>query len=309
MKYDVGTDGKKRAATGNTANAGPFVTSGTKLEAIREQIVADVRATVDDAGADGVVVAMSGGIDSTLTAALAVEAVGSDRVLGLGLPCHKTELAHVDDARTIADGLGIEFEEILLRPLLEAFKGTVGNELESPADGDDRPNERNHEIGNVTARLRMATTYYAANGQSRLVLGTANRSERLLGYVTKYGDGAADMYPIGDLYKTEVRALAKHVGIPRRIIGKEPTAGFWATQTDAGELGARYDVIDPLLSRLVDDGLPVDDAVDDLRFDRETARDIERRHAASTHKRNTPPTPGIDGRGDSRSGNGSEAHE
>ncbi|MFC6764294.1 NAD+ synthase [Natrinema soli] len=276
---------------------GPFFTDRRSLEAVRERIVADIRATVDDAGADGVVVAMSGGIDSTLTTALAVEAVGSESVLGLGLPCHMTEQAHVSDAHTIAEGMGIDFEEIQLRPLLEVFDETVASELETETEADDRPNERNHEIGNATARLRMLTAYYAANRQSRIVLGTANRSEWLLGYFTKHGDGAADAYPIGDCYKTEVRALAKHIGLPRRIVNKEPTAGFWATQTDADELGARYDVIDPLLYRLVEDGRSFDETVAELQLDRDTAEEIASLHTDTEHKRATPPTPGIAGRG------------
>lgn len=283
---------------------GPFLTDHRSLEAVRERIVTDIRTAVGDAGADGVVVAMSGGIDSTLTAALAVEAVGAENVLGLGLPCHKTEQPHVSDACTIAEGMGIDFEEIQLRPLLEAFEGTVASEIDAAATGDRERDERTRAVGNAVARLRMATAYYAANRQSRLVLGTVNRSERLLGYFTKYGDGAADAYPIGDLYKTEVRALAKHVGVPRRIVSKEPTAGFRATQTDAGDLGARYDVVDPLLYRLVEDGLPLDEAVADLRIDRETADEIAARRDATAHKRSTPPRPGIAGRGGASSDSG-----
>ncbi|MDG5820125.1 NAD+ synthase [Natronococcus sp. A-GB7] len=270
---------------------GPFITDRDALEAVRDRITDDLRRTVADAGADGVVVAMSGGIDSTVTAALAVEALGSDRVLGLGLPCHKSDRTQVNEARTIADGLGMEFREIQLQPLLGAFEETVAAEFES--ESADRPNERNHAIGNVIARLRMCCAYYAANRDSRLVVGTANRSELLVGYFTKYGDGAADTYPIGDLYKTEVWALAKRLGVPRRIISKTPTAGFWATQTDAGELGAPYDVIDPLLYRLVDEGQTLEEAVAALEIDPDLAREIVSLFAGTAHKRTTPHTPGI----------------
>ncbi|ELY54001.1 NAD+ synthase [Natronolimnohabitans innermongolicus] len=272
---------------------GSFITDRPGLELVRSRITSDIRTAVENAGADGVVVAMSGGIDSTVTAALAVEAVGSDRVLGLGLPCHKSEAAGVSEARTIADGFGIEFEEIQLRPVLEAFERTVADEIDDRESDADRPYERNHAVGNVTARLRMIAAYYAANRQRRLVLGTANRSELLLGYFTKYGDGAADRYPIGDLYKTEVRALAKRIGIPKRIVSKAPSAGFWADQTDADELGATYDVIDPLLQRLVDEGLTAGDAADILEVDRETARSIAWLCAETAHKRSIPATPGI----------------
>ncbi|MEY7848949.1 NAD+ synthase [Natrarchaeobius sp. A-rgal3] len=268
-----------------------FVTDAKTLERVRSRIVDDVKSTVEEANATGIVVAMSGGIDSTVTAAIAVEALGSDRVIGLGLPCHKADRSHVDDARTIADGLGIEFHEIQLRPMLEAFEETFAKPLESVWE-TDRPNERNHAVGNVIARLRMSCTYYVANRRSMLVLGTANRSELMLGYFTKHGDGAADTYPIGDLYKTEVRALAKRLGVPKRIVCKEPTAGFWAGQTDAGELGAPYDVIDPLLSRIVDDGQDLEDATATLGLDRETAAGIADRYIESAHKRDHSPTPG-----------------
>lgn len=273
---------------------GPFITSDSGIETVRERIVAEIQRLVATADADGVVVAMSGGIDSTVTAALAVEALGGNRVLGLGLPCHKADQRHVNDARTIADGLGISFHEIQLQPLLTAFEETIMAELEP--ESDDRPNERNRAIGNVIARLRMCCAYYAANRQSRVVLGTANRSELLLGYFTKYGDGAADAYPIGDLYKTEVRALAKRLGVPRRIVSKDPTAGFWADQTDAAELGATYDVIDPLLRRLVDEGESIAEITAALEVDSRTARALASMYVETAHKRTMSRTPGVAGR-------------
>ncbi|ADD05120.1 NAD synthase, ammonia-dependent [Natrialba magadii ATCC 43099] len=300
----------------------PFIATQPRLEAVRSQIVDSIQQRVADAGAHGVVVAMSGGLDSTVTATLAVEALGPERVLGLTLPCHKTEQRDARDARTLAAGLGMEFAEIQLRPLLELFDDTVASVLECRLDGsrdgsrdrdgiedDDsgrdgestsgtdsasgRPNERNCELGNVVARLRMSCAYYAANREQRLVLGTANRSELALGYFTKYGDGAADTYPIGDLYKTEVRALAQRIGVPRRIISKSPTAGFSADQTDADELGAPYETIDPLLFRLVEQDQSVADAAADLDLDWETARTIAWRCARTEHKRGRPPVPGI----------------
>jgi len=275
------------------SNGPTFLSTTDGLDAAREEIVEFIRRTVVDANADGVVVAMSGGIDSTLTAALAVEALGSDRVLGLGLPANKTDSVHATEARTIADGLGIEFHEIQLRPLLDAFEATVGSVIDEDAD--------RVATGNVLARLRMLCAYYAANTRSLLVAGTSNRSELLLGYYTKYGDGAADLFPIGDLYKTEVRSLAPHVGVPRRIISKPPTGGLWSGQTDEAELGAEYRTLDRLLRLLVDREYDVEAAADHVDVPVETAEDVATMYLDSAHKRTLPPMPGIGERNADRS--------
>jgi len=270
-----------------------FLTTGEGLDAVRAEIVEFPRRTVVDANADGVVVAMSGGIDSTLTATLAVEALGSDRVLGLGLPASKTDSVHAREARTIADGLGIEFHEMQLRPLLEAFEETVGAEIGEDAD--------RVATGNVLARLRMLCAYYAANTRSLLVAGTSNRSELLLGYNTKYGDGAADLFPIGDLYKTEVRSLASRVGVPRRIVSKPPTGGLWSGQTDETELGAEYRTLDRLLRLLVDREYDIEAAAERVDVPVETAEDVATMYLDAAHKRTLPPMPGIGERNADRS--------
>ncbi|WP_231587872.1 NAD+ synthase [Halostagnicola sp. A56] len=274
----------------------PFLTDRESLAAVYERITSSVESLVADANADGVVVAMSGGVDSTLTATLAADAVGSENVLALGMPYHKTEQAGMVDARSVAEDLEIDFREIHLRSLIDAFDESISPALEPDRESLSRPNQRNHALGNVAARMRMVTLYYAANRQSQIVLGTANRSESLLGYFTKYGDGAADCYPIGDLYKTEVRALADYLDVPDRIIDKEPTAGFYVGQTDADELGAPYAVIDPLLERVVDRGQSLEDAADEMGIDRKTAREVLGMCDSSEHKRTVPQTPGIDDR-------------
>lgn len=265
-----------------------FLTDPVELEAARSEIVSFIGGAVRDADADGAVVAMSGGIDSTLTATLAVEALGSDRVLGLSLPATKLNGQRANEARTIADGLGIAFRDVQLKPLLDAFEDTAAREIE--------PSGGKREIGNVLARLRMVCAYYAANAHHRLVLGTGNRSERLLGYFTKYGDGAADLSPIGDLYKVEVRAVAQHVGVPRRIISKESTAGLWSGQTDEGDLGASYEVIDQILTRVVDRGERTEDVARAVDADTETVEHVTSLYRETRHKRTTPPTPRIHGR-------------
>ncbi|MFC7157246.1 NAD+ synthase [Halomarina halobia] len=261
-----------------------FLTASDDLETVRAEAVAFIGETVAAAGADGVVVAMSGGVDSTLTAALAVEAVGGENVLGLALPYKKTDGRHTNEARTMAEGLGIEFRAVSLRPVLDRFEDLIAPAIDP--DGDVRT------IGNVIARLRMLCAYYAANAGNRLVLGTSNRSELLLGYFTKHGDGAADLYPIGDLYKREVRALADRVGLPQRLLYKEPTAGLWTGQTDRDELGAPYDAIDPILHSLVERDRGIDETAERLGADRRTVEGIARRCVETWHKRSPMPTPG-----------------
>lgn len=260
-----------------------FLVESAEAERVREETVSFVLQRVQEADAEGVVVPMSGGIDSTVTAAVAAAALDTERVLALGLPCHKTEDLNATDTRTIADGLGIEYQDIHLQRLLDLFTEQVESTI--------GPTDDQVVTGNVIARLRMVCAYYAANTRSSLVLGTANRSELLLGYFTKYGDGGADLYPLGDLYKTEVRALAPYVGVPKRIIEKEPTAGFWAGQTDAEDLGASYDLLDQLLLGLIDRGENPETVADDLGIDVDIVKEYGQRCVSSAHKRTPPPTP------------------
>lgn len=259
-----------------------FVTGEEDLGEVEDQLTRFLARTVDDAGADGVVVAMSGGVDSSLTAALCVEALGTDRVTGLLLPCHKHEAVATADGRSVAEELGIEAETVNLRPVADAFEDCVAPAFGTP---DDRAR------GNAIARMRMTAAYYAANRTGRLVCGTSNRTELLLGYFTKHGDGAADLRPLAPLYKTEVRALARHVGVPEEVVDKPSTAGFTADQTDESDLGAPYGLLDVVLHRLTEGDLGVEGVADELGIGPELVREYAAMHAASTHKRNPPPTP------------------
>ncbi|KKF39024.1 NAD(+) synthase (glutamine-hydrolyzing) [Halorubrum saccharovorum] len=253
-----------------------------------------IRTFIDDAvaaaNADGLVVNMSGGLDSTVTAALAVEALGADRVYGLILPCNKIGAPHARDAEALADALGIEHDTVHLQPLFAQFGAVAPDRF----DLHDEP----IRSGNAIARLRMAMAYLAANATDRLVCGTTNRSEHLLGYVTKHGDGAADLLPLGHLYKTDVRALAEELDVPEFVVEKPPTAGFLPGQRDADDLGAPYDVIDAVLRLGVDRELDAEAIAERLGddADEETVADLLARHRASAHKRTSPPMP--TGRGD-----------
>jgi len=253
----------------------------------RERVRSFLASSVAAAGADGVVVNMSGGLDSTVTAALAVEAVGADRVYGLILPCNKVGATHARDAEALADALGIDHDTVHLHSLFAQFGAVAPDRF----DLHDEPTLS----GNATARLRMTLAYLAANATNRLVCGTANRSELLLGYFTKHGDGGADVQPIGHLYKTEVRALAAELDVPEFVVEKPPTAGFLPGQRDADDLGAPYEVIDPVLRLGVDRGLDAATVAERLEtrddVDEETVMDLLARHRATAHKRTTPAVP------------------
>ncbi|QUO49149.1 MULTISPECIES: NAD(+) synthase [Halorubrum] len=259
----------------------------------RDRVRSFVADRVAAAGADGVVVNMSGGLDSTVTAALAVEALGADRVYGLILPCNKIGAPHARDAEALAEALGIDHDTVHLQPLFAQFGAVAPDRF----DLHDEP----VRSGNAVARLRMAVAYLAANATNRLVCGTANRSELLLGYLTKHGDGAADLFPLGHLYKTDVRGLAAELDVPEFVVEKAPTAGFLPGQRDADDLGAPYEVIDPVLHLGVDRGLDPEAVVEriegadaDLDVDRELVADLLGRHRATAHKRLPPPTPDAD---------------
>ncbi|MFC6771796.1 NAD+ synthase, partial [Halorubrum pallidum] len=250
----------------------------------RERVCSFIERAVDGADADGVVVAMSGGLDSTVTTALAVEALGPDDVYGLILPCNKIGAPHARDAEALADALGIDHDTVHLQPLYAQFGAVAPSQF----DIHDEP----VRSGNAIARLRMTMAYLAANAMGRLVCGTSNRSERLLGYVTKYGDGAADLLPIGHLYKTDVRALAVEIDVPQFVVEKPPTAGFLPGQRDEDDLGAPYETIDRVLRLGVDHGLDSEAIADRLasvdNVDVATVTDLLSRYRASAHKRRPP---------------------
>jgi NAD+ synthase len=211
---------------------------------IKNRLVAFISSRVREAGAGGAVIGLSGGIDSSLTAYLAVEALGPENVSGILLPEKGvTSKKDIDDAMEVVRILGIDHKVIEISGVLRSFGSVI----------PDFDKENLTANGNLKARTRMCILYYHANLMHRMVVGTGNKTELLLGYFTKYGDGGVDMEPIGGLFKTQVRGLARHMGVPALIIDKTPTAGLWPGQTDEGELGVTYEVADRILSMLVDD--------------------------------------------------------
>ena len=202
---------------------------------LADRIADWIAAAVQEAGARGAVVGLSGGVDSTLTAALCKQALG-ENVLGVILPC-ESDRRDEDDARHAAYKLGMATVTVRLdRPF-----GALAESLHA-VDGLGR--------ANLKPRLRMAVLYHFANTLSYMVVGTGNKTEFMVGYFTKYGDGGADILPLGGLYKTQVWQLARQLGLPRRIIDKPPSAGLWEGQTDEEELGLGYVELDRALSAI-----------------------------------------------------------
>ncbi|WP_340820872.1 NAD+ synthase [Methanolobus sp. WCC4] len=217
------------------------------IEKAKDTIVEFIREKTREAGVKGAVVGISGGIDSALTAYLTVEALGKENVLGIHMPeLNLTPAEDVLDATEVAERLGIEFKTVDISEVLSGFMHTIPESSES----------NSHANGNLKARIRMCVLYYYANMMSRMVMGTGNKTEILLGYFTKYGDGGVDIEPIGDLYKTEVREMSALVGVPEDIITKAPSARLWADQTDEDELGITYELVDRFLALLLEGETP-----------------------------------------------------
>jgi len=251
-----------------------------RVDVFIEETTGFIADKVDEAGAEGVVVGLSGGIDSSTSSALAVEALGANAVKGLVMPADATPDGDVKDAKEHAHDLGIDYDVINVQPVVDEFLSQY------PSDADDR-----EAVGNLAARSRMCYNYLVANAQDRVVVGTGNRSEMLVGYYTKYGDGGVDILPVGGLYKTEVREVARALGVDERLVEKTPTAGLWEGQTDESELGAPYADVDDFLRAYVDEGASVDEAADAAGVDDETAQRLVGLYRRSEHKRKTPPYP------------------
>ncbi|HTT17175.1 MAG TPA: NAD+ synthase [Thermoplasmata archaeon] len=241
-----------------------------------ETISAFLRAHALGNGRRGVVVGLSGGVDSALVARLARDALGPAQVLGVLLPNVHVAPEVVAETERYADALGIGHRTLPIDPIERAFRTAL------PAI-DDRVT-----VGNTAARIRMTLLYAIAREERRLVAGTGNKSELLLGYFTKYGDGGVDLLPIGDLYKTDVYALAAQLGLPAEVRERPPTAGFWVGQTDEGELGSTYADVDRVLRR-VELLEREEEVVRSTGLPPELVRAVLARVAQHRHKRRTPP--------------------
>jgi NAD+ synthase len=270
-----------------TDNTLDLTLSESELEAYRDHITSFIGDTIETAGADEAVIALSGGIDSTLTSHLVVEALGAETVYGLVLPSEVNREDNMSDAERVASNLlGIEYDVVEIGPLVEAIQTATPDSM---VGGDAE--RRQVAVGNLRARLRAVLNYYAANGRNGLVVGTGNRSEAQVGYFTKYGDGAVDCLPIAPLYKQQVRQLARHVGVPEDLATKTASAGLWADQTDEGELGIDYDTLDSILALHIDGPLSRSATAAEIGVEERVVERVRGMYERSAHKRQFPPGP------------------
>jgi len=232
---------------------------------LKERIVAWIRDRVKEAGARGAVFGLSGGLDSSVLALLAKEALGYNNILGVIMPC-ESQPEDADLALMLAKSCLVPVQQVDLTPAYRALLDAIPFE---------RGSMNALAMANIKPRLRMTTLYFFAQNCHFLVCGASNRDELELGYFTKHGDSGVDLLPMGDLLKGEVRLLAGHLGVPAPIISRPPSAGLWPGQTDEGELGATYDEIDRYL--VTGEG---DERVREI---------VERARRKSEHKRKMPP--------------------
>lgn len=227
-----------------------------------------LRGYAEAAGKQGFVLGLSGGVDSATVVGLAARAVGSEHVLTALLPIHSLP-EDAELARRVAERFEILTIHVDLTPTFDALVDVLP------------PTDSRLAQANLKPRLRMLTLYYLAQSHDYLVLGTGNKSELMVGYFTKYGDGGADLLPLGGLYKTQVWELARDVGVPRAVVERAPSAGLWPGQTDEAEMGITYEQLDRVLQAI--------ETGDTSNVDPTQLERVRRMVETSAHKRSMPP--------------------
>jgi NAD+ synthase len=204
---------------------------------------------------------------------LCAKSVENNKILGLILPSQTTSSTDINDAIKVAKELDIKYKILNIDNLIEPFPKLC-----------PMCSKNNLANGNLKARIRMMLLYYHSNAMNGIVTGTGNRTELLIGYFTKHGDGGVDILPIGDLYKTEVRQMANYLEIPENIIEKAPSAGLWTDQTDEIELGIKYDILDKILYLMIDEKLSSEKVSKRLKISHDEVLRIKNMIKKSKHK-------------------------
>ncbi len=250
------------------------------LPSVENRIKQFIKDYVKKCGAEGVVLGASGGLDSSTTAALASLSLGGNKVLGIAMPEEETyDVADIQNARRLAKKFEFKLHVVDISSTLKACFQSL-----PIYDSADKISK-----GNVKARIRMVHLYYYANRLNRLVCGTSDKSETMVGYFTKWGDGAADISPIMDLYKTQVRQLALHIDVPVEIVTKPASPRLWTNQLAEKELGIKYETLDLILFGL-EHFMKPSQIAEQLKLPAKLVADIKRRWLATEHKRRLPLT-------------------
>ena len=251
--------------------------SGLELHKITEEDVVKltdfIRDTVKKTGCKGAVVGLSGGIDSAVVTKLCVDALGSDNVINIFMPTQVTALDDYRATKDLSKLWDVEYKVVDIQPAVDAFTAALFSKIEAPL-----------ERGNISARCRMVVLFNRAKKMNYLVFGTSNRSELMMGYFTKFGDGACDVVPMVDLYKTQVWEVAEIIGVPQEFIDKIPTAGLWEGQTDEMEMGISYHDLDLVLNGITN-SMSDDEISDAVGVKRSKVVELRAQVCAMEHKR------------------------
>lgn len=251
--------------------------SGTTIPNITaddvESLRGFIRRSVADANADGVVIGLSGGIDSAVVTKICADALGAEKVLNIFMPSRETPAEDYKVTKELSDSWGTDYRVVDIQPAVDSLAAML-------LTGKETPLER----GNISARCRMIVLYNFAKKMNRLVVGTSNQSEIMMGYFTKHGDGACDITLLANMYKTEVRQIARMIGIPESIIAKPPSAGLWEGQTDESEMGIMYEDLDRILYGM-EDGMSDQEIASETGIDRAKVSEIRAQVRLMEHKR------------------------
>ena len=248
-----------------------------ELSEVEKRITRFIREYVENSGSDGIIVGLSGGIDSATIAALSSLSIGGDRVTGLLLPEQETyNQKDINDALSIAEKFGLKTQICDITPVLHNFYKTIP--IFDPANKLCK--------GNIKARTRMIYLYYYANKLNRIICGSSDKSETMMGYFTKWGDVAADISPLMDLYKTQVRKLAEHLGVPKELVTKPSTPALWPQQFAEKELEIKYETLDLILYGL-ERFMDLEEIAGQLGIDEEIVKKVSSKWLAAEHKRRT----------------------
>ena len=245
------------------------------LDEVKRRITRFIDDYVEKSGATGIVIGLSGGVDSNTIAALSSLSIGGDRVLGLMLPEQETySQKDIRDATIVSEKFGLKTQVCDITAVLESFYKSI-----PIFDHADKLCK-----GNIKARTRMIYLYYYANKLNRIVCGSSGKTETMMGYFTKWGDVAADISPIMDLYKTQVRKLAEHLGIPKRLAAKPATPALWPDQLAETELGIQYETLDLILYGL-ERFMEVEEVAEQLSLEIAFVKRVKNRWLSAEHKR------------------------